>query len=115
MKELNDFTPAQSCRVIQFEEAEVHPGIVGWILVVRGNKPYMNMNVELVPLIYIQQPEYWGIEVVGRLNGMGLPAITPYTVSIPLDSITGSKGIEVMGQNKTQKFNIPPTEQTGGS
>jgi len=27
------------------------------------------MGVSLVPLIYVKQPEYWGIEVIGTLPG----------------------------------------------
>ena len=107
MKELKDYPAAQSCRLISFEKAEIHPGFAGgWILVVNGTKPYLNMKVELIPLIYVKQPEYWGIEVVGCLNGIGLPAVAPYTVSIPLDHITGTKGIEVIGADKSEKIDI---------
>lgn len=108
MEELKDFPPAQSCRVINYEKAEVRPGVIpgSWILIVSGKKPYLNMKVELIPYIYVKQPEYWGIEVVGCLNGIGLPAMTPYTVSIPLDSITGTKGIEVIGANKSKKIDV---------
>jgi hypothetical protein len=60
-----------------------------------------------VPLIYIQQPEYWGIEVVGCLPGIGLPE-APYTISIPLDGITGTKGIEVIGATRSEKREFPP-------
>lgn len=98
-----------SVRVIDFEKAEVHPGIVPktYILVVSGTKPYVNMKVELVPLVYVRQPEYWGIEVVGSLPGVGLPTTAPYTVSLPLDGILGTKGIEVIGANKTEKIDVP--------
>ena len=65
------------------------------------------MTVRLSPLIYIRQPEYWGIEVVGSLPGFCLTALAPYTVSIPLAGITGTKGIEVIGANKKQKIVVP--------
>ena len=61
----------------------------------------------LSPLIYVRKPEYWGIEVIGSLSGFCLPALAPYTVSIPIDSITGTKGIEVIGANKRQKIVVP--------
>ena len=64
-----------SCRLIDFEKAEVRPGIVSgtYILIVNGIKPYLNMQVNLVPLVYVRQPEYWGIEVTGCLpGGIGL-------------------------------------------
>jgi hypothetical protein len=101
----------QSVRLIDFERAEVRPGFLPetYILVVSGTKPYLNMQVELSPLVYVRQPEYWEIEVIGSLPGIGLPALAPYTVSLPLDGIRGSIGIEVIGANQTQLINIPPT------
>jgi len=101
---------AESVRLITFKQAKVVTGIVPetYILVVSGTKPYLNMTVELSPLIYIRRPEYWGIEVVGSLSGIGLPATAPYSVAIPLDGITGTKGIEVIGANKKLKIAVPP-------
>lgn len=64
-----------SVRLISFTKARIVPGIVKrtWILMVSGNKPCFNMTVRLSPLIYVRQPEYWGIEVVGISAGV-LPA-----------------------------------------
>ena len=110
MVEFKDLPQAKSCRRIDFGKVEIRPGIVNntWILIVSGTKPWMNMKVDLVPLIYIQQPEYWGIEVVGRLPGIGLPAEAPYTVSIALDGITGTEGVEVIGATRSEKAQVPP-------
>jgi hypothetical protein len=108
--------PASS-RLIDFEKIEI---IVlesfppQFVLVVSGTKPFLNMDVSLEPLVFVRQPEYWGIEVVGRLpGGIGLPAIAPYSVSIPLAGITGTQGIEVIGANRTERREIGdhrPTE-----
>jgi hypothetical protein len=105
-----------SVRLIDFDHAEIHSGIVpgAYFLVVSGTKPYLNMTVELSPLVYIRRPEYWGIEVIGSLPGIGLPATAPYTVSIPLDGILGTKGIEVIGANKRQKINVRKRSGGGG-
>jgi len=110
MVEFHDLPKAESCRRIDFDRIEIAHGLVkgSWILIVSGTKPYINMRVELMPLIYVQQPEYWGIEVVGCLSGIGLPAIGAYTVSLPLDGITGTKGIEVIGATHSEKRKIPP-------
>ncbi|MBW4614508.1 MAG: hypothetical protein KME21_14785 [Desmonostoc vinosum HA7617-LM4] len=96
----------ESSRLIDFEEAEIRPGIVNgtYILIVRGMKPYFNMAVNLVPLVYIRQPEYWGVEVVGSLSGIGLPAEAPYTASIPLEGIRGTEGVEVIGATKSKQL-----------
>jgi hypothetical protein len=101
-------------RLVNFTRAQVVPGIVPctFFLIVSGTKPYYNMTVELKPLIYVRQPDYWGIEVVGSLHGIGLPKVTPYTVFIPLNHITGKKGIEVIGANKKQKINVPQCNPT---
>ena len=56
---------------------------------------------------YIRQPDYWGIEVTGTLTGVGLAPPAPYVVSIPLDGITGTRGIEVIGAHRSQLINIP--------
>ena len=68
------------------------------------------MQVDLSPLIYIDCPEYWGIEVIGRLpGGVCLTAVKPFTISLPLDggNIIGSLGIEVIGANKKETFKVP--------
>ena len=110
MKEFKKLPQAESCRRIDFDSVEIRPGFVSGtnILIVTGTKPYKNMKVRLAPLVYIKRPEYWGIEVVGCLHGIGLPATTSYTASIQLKSITGTKGIEVIGATKRVKRIVPP-------
>lgn len=106
---LNANPQPQSCRLVDFEDARVHPGFVPgtWFLTVSGTKPCINMEVRLVPRIYLDCPEYWGIEVVGCLpDGICLTALGPYTVTIPLTGITGSKGIEVFGDNGSEEFEV---------
>ncbi len=109
----NRFTAAPSgtdCRVIDFESAEVwtSPTVPAQhVLVVRGEKPYINIQVNLSPLVYIRQPEYWGIEVVGCLPEVGLPPVAPYTVKLDLDGTIGTRGIEVIGANLSEKIDIP--------
>jgi hypothetical protein len=99
---------ATSVRLISFRSAKVirvKPG--HYVLVVSGTKPCINMTVHLSPLVYIVQPDYWGIEVFGVLPALCLTAVSPYQVHIPLDGITGKKGVEVIGANKKLKINVP--------
>ena len=100
---------AQSVRLIDFEDAQVIGGFITdtYILTVSGTKPYFNMEVRLNPVIYVRQPEYWRIEVIGILPGFGLPALAPYSVSLPLDGILGTKGIEVVGASESRQINVP--------
>ena len=102
------------CRIINFDTADVVPGFFPktFFLIVRGTK-LASVTVELVPLLYFIKPDYWGIEVVGSLHGIGLPATAPYTVFIPLDGITGTKGIEVIGPRHFGfDFDYRPIEET---
>ncbi len=99
----------QSCRVIDFDSAQVitlptQPP--RYVLVVSGNKPYLNLEVSLTPLVYIRQPEYWGIEVVGCLPEVGLPAVVPYVVRRDLTGTVGTCGIEVIGASRSDKIDI---------
>lgn len=99
----------QSCRVIDFDSARVvtlRTFPPRHVLVVSGEKPYFNMAVSLSPLVYIQQPEYWGVEVVGCLPEVGLPAIAPYVVSLELAGTIGTRGIEVIGASRSEKIDI---------
>ena len=74
------------------------------------------MRVDLLPRVHIQQPEYWGIEVVGCLpGGIGLPALAPYTVSLRLAGVTGTRGVEVIGATRTERIAVPPYEDAGGA
>ncbi|MGZ9112552.1 MAG: hypothetical protein ACXW3X_16135 [Rhodoplanes sp.] len=109
MQTFRDLPVPSSFRLLDFERARVitlESFPPQFILRVSGTKPYANMDVELVPLVYVRQPEYWEIEVVGSLRGIGLPALAPYTVSIPLAGILGTRGIEVVGATRRERFDI---------
>ena len=46
----------------------------------------------------------------------GLPVLTPYTVSVPLDGIRGVQGVEVVGAKRRQQLDVPPlTTKSDGS
>jgi hypothetical protein len=49
--------------------------------------------------------------VLGSLPGLGLPAVAPYTVSLPLGGIIGTIGIEVIGANKKKQIAIMSKEE----
>lgn len=108
-KEIAENPVSESVRKIDFENAEVIGGFITgtYILKVEGEKPYLNMRVVLSPLIYVKRPEYWQIEVLGILPGYGLPAFAHYAETIPLDGIIGTRGIEVVGATRSERFEIP--------
>lgn len=101
--------PGRFSQLIEFERAEVISPMIyppQPRLVVTGRKPWANMEVTLRPLVYIRQPEYWGIEVVGTMPPIGQPAIVPYAVELDLAGTTGTAGIEVIGANGTEKIDV---------
>ncbi len=107
---------AGSYRLVDFEWAEIvtlESFPPQFLLRVGGTKPYANMSVDLSPLVHTTRPEYWGIEVVGSLPGIGLPALAPYEVTLAVTSFLGTHGIEVIGANRVQRFDI--TGREGGS
>jgi hypothetical protein len=114
LRAYQDLPKADSQRLIDFDQAQILtkgglPPV--FLLKVAGTKPFLNMEVELVPLVFVQQPEFWDIEVVGRLpGGIGLPPSAPYDVFLPLSGIIGSRGIEVKGATRSKKIEVPPTE-----
>ncbi len=101
--------PASAFRLLDFDDADVvtlESFPPQYVLRVSGSKPYATMDVRLVPLVYVRQPEYWGIEVVGSLHGIGLPVVQPYEVSLAVTSFLGTAGIEVIGATRRQRFEI---------
>ncbi|SDT88371.1 hypothetical protein [Stappia sp. ES.058] len=106
MQKLQAQPASQSCRLIDFDKAELQTEDGGkrLFLVVSGEKPTVSMRVELRPLYYVMQPEYWGVEVVGCVSGIVLPAVAPYTEALDVTHTMGTKGIEVIGANKTLRL-----------
>jgi hypothetical protein len=109
IKTLEALPPSTTCRRIDFEEAQVVTGFIPktFFLVVSGKKPWASMHVELVPLIYIDQPDYWGIEVTGCQRGFGIPIVVPYSAVLEITRVLGKSGIEVLGAAKSKKIKVP--------
>src|SRR5579871_4329390 len=96
---------------LDFRKAVVAPGEtpICMVLTVSGDKPRDapgGAKVKLEPLKYEAQPEYWKVEVLWDPANASVPFVTPFKVSIPLDGIRGIKGIEVVGQTRSQKISI---------
>jgi hypothetical protein len=108
-------------RLIDFEWAEVvtpmsYPPKPR--LVVRGLAPQPDMEVSLVPLVYVSRPPYHGIQVVGTITADG-PHVSqpitalPYDVELDLQGTIGSEGVEVIGATKTEQIPVPTGEAAG--
>jgi hypothetical protein len=104
----NDFDrlPAtQTWRRVDFDWVSIeaatddHSAVVS----VGGIKHWLNLKIVLVPRCYQRRPEYWSIEVVGALPGYGVPAFVDYNVTLALDGIRGTQGIEIVGATKSER------------
>ena len=96
---------------LDFRKAIVVPGKEpgSLLLTVTGDKPRdapHGSTVKLEPIGYTTQPEYCKIEVLWDSANANLPMVTPFKVSILLDRIRGTKGVEVVGQTRSQKISI---------
>lgn len=96
---------ARSCRLIDFDLIELSTGLQRGerLLVVSGVKPWADLHVSLEPLAYSGNPDFWVIEVVGRLTASGLPGLVDFSAALRLGSICGSKGIEIVGATKAER------------
>lgn len=73
-----------------------------------GSDGELSLGVRLVAAKkYLTQPEYAEIEVRWDRADAIFQVITPYTATAPLDGIRGSKGVEVVGESKSQKIDVP--------
>lgn len=102
---------ARSCRRIDFDLVELRePAEAGGrLLLVSGIKPWADLDVTLEPLVYAELPDFWGIEVVGRLTTSGLPGLVDYCAALRLGSIRGRKGIEIVGATKLERKVLLPS------
>jgi hypothetical protein len=107
-------------RLIDFEHVEVISPMIyppQPRLVVSGTLPTPGTTVTLVPLMYISQPPYAGIQVVGTVQDVGLHPMpvdgaAQYTVELDITGITGTEGIEAIGASHTEQVPLssPPPE-----
>ena len=106
--------PVQNCRLIPFDKAEAFKSSTGQVtLVVTGVAPTSGTTVKLVPLVYIRQPEYWGIEVIGCTPAITLPVLTPWAVKQDVTGTVGTAGLEVIGSNQSVKITLAPSKSDG--
>ena len=100
------------CSPTSFEQAAVEAADGG------GSAPRWNLTVSgaatgpvyLLPVTYVRQPEYWRIDVaVCTPPGVGIPQVVrPYSLTIDLTGVLGTKGVEVVGQDRSVRLDVPP-------
>jgi len=104
-------------RLVDFERADVISPMIyppQPRLVVQGVLPTPGTTVTLQPLMYVSQPRYWGIQVVGTAGGVERPAAPgtqplPYSAELDLAGVTGTEGVEVIGACGTERLVVSST------
>jgi hypothetical protein len=105
---------APAGRIIDFDEAELRrpPFQSDWYLWVRGRLPALGLDARLAPRLYQGRPDYWAIEVAAitatNPDNDNSTSIEDYIFerSVPLAGITGTRGIMVIGANRSQQIEI---------
>ena len=115
--------PTLPCRLVDFRTATVDPLVspdpaaTVHRLTVTGLLP-LPAKVTLEPLIYIRQPEHWGIQVMACptwpgpiLPAVNQPALMPppfriYKATLDFHGTLGSCGVEVIGANSSRTFDL---------
>jgi len=103
---------AKTCRRVDFDWVEVREATrfgSGRFLLVSGIKPWIDLRVTLEPLSYREMPDFWVIELVGRLTASGLPGLVDFSVALPLETVQGRIGIEIVGATKSEQRILKPT------
>lgn len=100
---------ARSCRRIDFDLVELretsHSGDP--LLLVSGTKPWADLVVTLEPLVYRERPDFWTIELVGRLTASAQPGWSDFCAVLRLAGFRGRLGIEVVGATRVERRALP--------
>ena len=108
-RSFDELPHAAACRRIDFDFVELRPPAQaggGPLLVVSGIKRWADLSVTLEPLAYRERPDFWAIEVVGRLAASGMPAMVDFCVAMPLGAHRGRRGIDVVGATRTARRSL---------
>ncbi len=97
------------CGAIDYDTFQVVSGFAGdYILIVEKKNPNPLINPSLVPREYIDQPDYWEIDLVGCLIGINPPPTRNcWPLSASLAQHMGKKGIKLVGATKTGQWDLP--------
>jgi hypothetical protein len=80
------------------------------VLTVAGVAPSggeLSLGARLVPVLSSPDAEYTRIEVELDKEDAIFLSETPYRVSLLLDGVRGSKGVEVVGRDRSVKIDVP--------
>jgi len=101
----------KSCVPVDFATAALVRTPDRILLKVSGQAPHAGMTVEVHPVLYVAQPDYWLMSLVAcaladaKLSGDPVP----FNAEINLAGSVGRKGIELSGKpgGKSKRLDLP--------
>ncbi len=99
----------KTCGLLDYDSFQVIKGFTGeYILIVEKKDPDPLINPQLIPLIYVDKPDYWEIQVIGCRIGIVPPTtLNTWPLSLGLTNFMGKKGIELVGATRADKWDLP--------
>jgi len=87
------------CAPVRITTAELIRRDGSVILKVAGQAPSAGMTLEVRPVVYIMQPDYWQMALVGCLpkDVAAAAVVTSFAAEVALHGAVGSKGIDLSG------------------
>ena len=103
--------PAKACVPVDFTSAALVRAEGRLLLRVSGQAPHPFLSIEVRPVQYVMQPDYWLMSLVacatpgGKLEG----APVSYAVEVNVSGYAGLKGIELSGKPgaKAKRLDLP--------
>lgn len=78
-------------------------------LVVKGDTPSASSDgntVKLEPVHYVVQPDFWRVQVMWDDTNSLFQTLTPYEAKLDLKGASGKKGVEVVGESRSEKISF---------
>ena len=102
---------AKDCTAIDFSTAELARAHDRVLLRITGEAPHAGMSIEVRPVLYVMQPDYWQMALVA-CGPKGVKADGPpvtYSAEINVSGSVGRKGVVLSGTPgaKTKRLELP--------
>jgi hypothetical protein len=100
-------SPSETYQPLTLENLSIEQSDGQTFLIASGTLPCLNMEAELLPVMYIMQPEWWVISLTGKQDGdICMESIKPYAIRRNISHDIGTKGIEVVGSDGSKRFTL---------
>jgi hypothetical protein len=98
----------KSCSPVSVKTAELVRRDGNIVLKVTGEAPYAGMTLEVRPVVYVMQPDYWLMSLVGCLpHGTVAAAVTtPFSAVIDVHGSVGRKGVDLSSDPKAKQLRL---------